>query len=773
MTLRCRYCQSEITPGMRYCGYCGARLKDPLIYPEPQQSSQLRNITILFADLVGYTSAARQLDSEILYELVQQYTDLLSREIYKYEGVIDKITGDGVMALFGAPISYENNAERAVRAAFDMQSNFQIWRQKTKKNLGVDLDLRIGIHAGPVIVGEIGSNIVVDYTAIGETVNLAYRMEEIALPGSVLVSEQVAAQTSALFEYEEWPDLRLKGFDQALNGYRLLGIKQHPSTFRTPNAFQTPMIGREFQLNQLLAALERLETNQKSRFVLISGEAGIGKTRLLREFQQVLDQKKVFYLTAQTLTYRRAVPYWIFTDLLRSRLGLRLDSDHSHTLTMLKSALQTSSVPDAQTYLPYLEYLFALPNSDPSLLVLTQTMQADQFRVKVHEVIRSLLLKSGQKSPQVWLIEDIQWADEASINILQSILTGELPFPLLIVATTRKEISSSFENFLKWIKAQPTSLCEEIHLQNLNSQETRQLLTHLVNLEHLPQNLVQQILDQSAGIPLYLEEILRMLLDAGSLEMNENGLHVKQPLDAESLGVPITLQGLVQARFDQLEPFTRKVLQIASVIGHYFSRSILEYVIPIPEPVLLDNALKTLIERNFIIHTPNDARGEYAFRHMILSEAIYNTMLKKERSRYHALVGWAIESEYQDHIYEVTEILARHFSWSNQPEKALYYLILAAQKANALSMSDQARKHYEHALALLPLVEHVPRQSLQVHLGLAEIHFKNNEFEKARAHYQSALQEIVQGPMIDAESAHELIQQRLTEIEAKTNAAIG
>ncbi len=754
---------------MRYCGYCGARLKDPLIYPEPQQSSQLRNITILFADLVGYTNAARQLDSEILYELVQQYTDLLSREIYKYEGVIDKITGDGVMALFGAPISYENNAERAVRAALAMQSNFQTWRIQTRQNLGVELDLRIGIHAGPVIVGEIGSNIVVDYTAIGETVNLAYRMEEIAQPGTIFVSEQVATQTSALFEYEELKALHLKGFEQPINGYRLLGIKQLSGAFRTIKTLKSPMIGREAQLNQLQQALNQLAKPADSQLILISGEAGVGKTRLLREFQHQLDQQKVPYLTAQSLTYRRSVPYWIFTDLLRSRLGLRFDVDHPDPLSLLKSALQSIPIENPQAVLPYLEYLFALPNSDPSILLLAQTMQADQFRLKVHEVIRTLLLNPQQKTAQVWLIEDIQWADEASVDILQSILTAPPPFPLLIVATTRKDISSHFSAFLDWIKAQPSGLFTEIHLQSLNMEETRQLLSHLIPSERLPQNLVQQILDRSGGIPLYLEEILRMLLDTGSLELDDNGLHVKDTLDEESLGVPITLQGLVQARFDQLDAFARKVLQIASVIGHYFSRPILEYVIPIPEPLLIDNALKTLIERNFIVHTPNDPRGEYAFRHMILSEAIYNTMLKKERSRYHALVGWAIESLYQDHIYEVTEILARHFSWSNQTEKALYYLILAAQKANALSMIDQARKHYEHALALLPLVEHVPRQALQVHLGLAEIYYKTAQYEKARAHYERALQEIVEGAMKDAESAHELIQQRLVELETKNH----
>lgn len=749
---------------MRYCGYCGARLKDPLIYPEPQQSSQLRNITILFADLVGYTTAARQLDSEILYELVQQYTDLLSREVYKYEGVIDKITGDGIMALFGAPISYENNAERAVRAALEMQTNFQNWRKLTLQNLGVDLDLRIGIHAGPVIVGEIGSNIVVDYTAIGETVNLAYRIEEIAQPGSIYVSEQVASQTSIQFEYQEIQGLTLKGFEQAVNAYHLTGIKQFQAAINTYDFFNSPMVGRRKELDQLEQALQHTTEYQDSRFILISGEAGVGKTRLLKEFQVHLDHAQVAYLNAHSLTYRRSVPYWIFTDLMRHRLGLETDLERTEPQSLLQTKLLAIGIENVQSYLPYLESLFALPNSDPAILLLAETMQAELFRLKVVETIRTLLLNKPNHSPQVWLIEDLQWADEASLDILQSILSEIPPFPLLIVATARLDGNPHFNDFLNWSKAHPAGIAQEINLKPLTPLESSQLLGNLMQLDQIPATLAQQILERSAGIPLYLEEILRMLMDTGNLELSGNKLYVRRTLDEDSLGVPITLQGLVQARFDQLEPFPRKVLQIASVIGHTFSRSVLEYSIPLPDSALLDDALKTLIERNLIISTPNDPRGDYAFCHAILSEAIYNTMLKKERSRYHALVGWAIEDQYHDHIYEVTEILARHFSWSNQPEKALYYLILAAQKASALSMNDQARKHYEHALSLLPLVEHVPKQSLQVHLGLAEIYYKNNQFEKAQIHYTSALQEIVDGPIIDAESAHELIQQRLTEL---------
>lgn len=543
MALICKHCQSELPEGMRYCGYCGARLSDPPILLETRQRSQIRYVTVLFADLTGYTVAASRLDSEALYELVQQYTDLLSREVYKYEGVIDKMTGDGIMALFGAPVSYENNAERAVRAALDMQANFSIWRQHVQQNLNIDLNLRIGLHCGPVIVGEIGSNIVMDYTAIGETVNLAYRLQEIATPGCIFTSAEIVRQTKAIFDYEQLPHAKLKGFDQLIPCYRLIGIKPLAEITRTGEGLHAPLIGRQRELEHLLQAAEAIQNDQQGKFILICGEAGIGKSRLLQEFKNRLAEQQLPYLEGYSLTYRRSVPYWIFTDLLRHQLGITSKSSAAEIAHQLHQTLQDRSSEHAAELLPYLEYLFSLPTSDPNYLILVQNLEAHQFRQQITAAIRSFLYPCDENQVRIWILEDLQWADEVSLSLLQTVLADLPQTPILILAATRNENVPALQNFLQSVQSARPDLTERLELSSLTDEESYALLASLVDIEKFSPRLIQDILEHAAGVPLYLEEILRMLLDAGALVHTPSGLRPYRSIDGESLGVPVTLQG--------------------------------------------------------------------------------------------------------------------------------------------------------------------------------------------------------------------------------------
>lgn len=728
---------------MRFCGYCGARLTDPPLVFEVNQRSQIRHVTVLFADLVGYTIAANRLDSEALYELVQQYTDLLSREVYKYEGIIDKMTGDGIMALFGAPVSYENNTERAVRAALDMQANFLMWRLHVQQNLNIDLNLRIGLHCGPVIVGEIGSNIVMDYTAIGETVNLAYRLQEIAEPGCIYTSAEIVHQTKAIFDYDQLPDAMLKGFDHPIPCYRLIGMKPIAETSRSSEGLHAPLIGRQKELEHLCQAAREMQNAEQGKFILVSGEVGIGKSRLLQEFKNRLAGEKLPYLEGYSLTYRRSVPYWIVTDLLRHQLGITSKHTPAEITHQLHQTLAICSPEQAEELIPYLEYLFSLPTSDPNYLMLVQSLEAHQFRQQILTAIRAILYPCQPNRPRIWILEDLQWADEVSLSILQSVLADLPHTPLLIIAATRSENIPTLHKFFHTLQSLSPHFIDRIELSSLSAEESYAMLASLVDIQHFHPKLLQNILDHAAGIPLYLEEILRMLVDAGTLVHTPQGLRPQRPIDNESLGVPITLQGLIQARFDQLTTFQRSVLQCASIIGHHFSRDLLAEVLAVHEQDL-DKTLRELIEREFVILTPDHPQGEYAFRHMMLSEAVYNTLLKKERSRLHALVGMAIENRYSGRLNEVIELLARHFSWGNQPEKALHYLLLAAQKAMAGSLYEQAQKHYEHALTLLPSLEGASEQALQVHLGLGELYQTIGNIKAARAQYLAALDRLSQ-----------------------------
>src|SRR5512133_2238540 len=354
MATVCTNCGFNNPPGMRFCGNCGTRLPEVATPPpdltrqaEPaaetsvdpaklgvmtgadllerfkraglEASGQRRSVTVLFVDLSGYTSLSEQLGDEELYDLVQKFIRLLVNDVYKYEGMVDKLTGDGLMALFGAPIAHENNAERALRSALDMMQNVTRLSQELDLH-GHDLRIHVGLNAGSVIVGGLGGDGLMNYTAIGDSVNLARRLEESADGGTILVSESVYRQTYRLFDFEELPPLNLKHVSHAVNAYRVLGPKARPGSVRGLEGLRAPMIGRENEFSQVQHMLDRLCNDNQGGLVLLAGEGGMGKSRLTSELKARLDYAQVRVLEGQSLTYRKSIAYWIFQDMLRGYL---------------------------------------------------------------------------------------------------------------------------------------------------------------------------------------------------------------------------------------------------------------------------------------------------------------------------------------------------------------------------------------------------------------------------------------------------------------------
>ena len=351
MSQTCTECHFHNPAGMRFCGNCGSKLvesgpkKIELVEAQSvylddvgvlvgadlkerfrqaglESAGQRRNVTVLFADLCDFTGLAEKFDEEELYDVIQRFIHLLSEKVYQYEGMVDKITGDGLMALFGAPIAYENPAERAVRSAVDMQAGLNQLNQQLEAQYGARLKMRIGLNRGSVIVGSVGPDLLVDYTAIGDAVNLARRLQESASPESIVVSESVYQATRAFFEYQPLPDLNLKGYSESKQGYRLQGVKSQPGLVRGFQGFQSPMIGRDSELKTLLSSLDGLEQLEGGQFAVLCGDAGFGKSRLTAEFKSKIDQHKIKVFEGQSLTYRKSVSYWIFLELIRDFLGV-------------------------------------------------------------------------------------------------------------------------------------------------------------------------------------------------------------------------------------------------------------------------------------------------------------------------------------------------------------------------------------------------------------------------------------------------------------------
>jgi predicted ATPase/class 3 adenylate cyclase len=771
MSLHCNQCDFDNPDGMRFCGNCGARLEqraegEPESRLKPytaefgtmmgadlaermrragvEAAGQRRYVTVLFADISGFTAMAEHMDSEDLYVMVQQYIHVLSHNVYKYEGVVDKITGDGLMAIFGAPISHENNAERGVRAALDMQRElFQLSRD-LKREQGIDLNVRIGLHSGWVVVGGIGaSDLVLNYTAIGDTVNLAHRIEEAAPPGAILISEAVYKQVRALMDCQQITALFPKGIDHPVTAYRVMGLKPRPGSVRGVEGLYAPMIGRDQELARLKRCAKDLIENGRSQFVLITGEAGMGKSRLTNEFKASLDQSWVRLIEGQSLAYRR-VSYWLIRDILHSYLGAPSTLAPHQVQDRLKRTLYQLMGTYAEDALPYLENLMGLPHSDPQAGERLLHMDAGQLRQQTFLTLRDLFLLEAQNRPLMIILEDLHWADEASLDLLNFLLEILRQAPVFILAISRYVQPGALERMVNWGRQNLAERFQHLQLQSLSQDQSRQLLNLLLSIPNLPEKLRDQILNRSAGVPFYLEEILRMLIDQGVIRSVNGRWAVMPGSEMASLGVPDTLQELILARFDRLEPIHRHALQVASVVGKDFDLSLLREALPADEAVMLQTTIAALVEREFIMPQA-DARGAaYTFRHILMSDAIYSTMLRKERSALHGRVAQAIERMWANRLDEQVELLANHYRWSPYLDRALHYLILAGQKASRNHVNLQARQHFEAALELLHKVEHTPYQAYQVHLGLGDALLFSGDYPEAHHHYELGLQALLE-----------------------------
>jgi class 3 adenylate cyclase/tetratricopeptide (TPR) repeat protein len=780
MSAQCRNCGFVNPPNMRFCGNCGHRLLTTGSLPEIDRASedesserigelvgadlldrfrqagleaagQRRQVTVLFVDLSGYTHLSEQIgDSEEIYELVQRCTKMFANNVYKFDGMVDKFMGDGLMALFGAPIAHENSAELAIRAALDMQTDLEAISAEMKSRLGTEIRAHIGLHSGSVVVGGIGSNMMMNYTAIGDVVNLASRIEAAAEAGVTLVSEAVYRQVRTLFNFEPRPALQLKGISRPVITYRVLSPKSNPGSVRGIEGLYAPMVGRDGELERLRQTVSAMITDNLGRFVAVSGEAGLGKSRLISEFKAFLSQLPVQVEEGYSLIYRKGISYWIFQDVLLRSMDVDADTSKEECQLRLRERVTRALPNRAEAVLPYLEHMLSLPLSNPESAKLINYLAADQLRQQIFLAMRDLILADAQQKPVVLILEDLHWADAGSLGQLDFLLDSLSSHPLVIVSVSRSfsdgELAQITQKASDILRRRFTDLA----LKSLSPDQSDRLFSQLLSIRNLPEMMRNHIIQRASGIPLYLEEILRMLMDRNLLQRLDGHWQFVEQVDLELLGVPDTLEGLILTRFDHLDLVERHILKIASVIGRAFTRVIIVDCLPSLMTDEINRSLRVLLEREFILPDPSPG-GEYIFKHVLVSDTIYSTLLKSERKELHGRVARIIEKLFADNLENHIDVLARHYFWSDQIDRALRYLILAGEKASRNYNTGQAQKYFEDALTLLPEVEHTPQQALQVHSGLGDALVLTGDYPAARAAYQLAVQAITDTEYEDAE----------------------
>jgi class 3 adenylate cyclase len=596
----CPRCEVSVPPDAKFCANCGQPLTDastadaaiharltaaaptPLITKmrATPLTGERKPVTALFADVVGSTALAEQMDPEDWTAMINEAFDLMSRAVFRYEGTIAQLQGDAMLAFFGAPIAHEDDPERAILAALDMIAATDEFAEQLKSTQGIDFRIRVGINSGPVMVGNIGSDLRYEYTALGDAVNVAARMQTAARPGSILITDMTRRLTGDTFDLEDLGGIEVKGKAEPIHAFRVIGRKAAPARRRglASVGLDSPMIGRADELARLTSLLEVIAAG-RGRAAFIVGEPGLGKSRLLAELKGVAlaPPSTTRWFEGHCVSYGRSLPYHLLIDLLRSVLGFSFAATEQAARATLDGALVEilgGDQAEVEDTAPYLANLLGLPLR-PGEAVQTDAPDVLQARyvAATHRILRGL----AARGPVVVVCEDIHWADPASIDVARQLMPLAAQLPILFVAAMRAETDTPGWALIGQARELFGERLTEIRLEPLTEADSRALVANLLEIESLPVHVRALILARSEGNPFFVEEVVRMLIERGVI-VREGSRWVATD-DVGSIEIPETLHGLLLARIDQLPDDAKRSLRVAAVIGRQFPARVLERVI--------------------------------------------------------------------------------------------------------------------------------------------------------------------------------------------------
>jgi adenylate cyclase len=714
--------------------YLPGDLRDRIGRGNNQAIAERRCVTILFADLVGFTQLASHLDAEEIFSLMNACFQRLAAHIFRHGGVIDKFLGDGLMALFGAPVAHENDPERAVRAALDMQTELQVLSAEIQPHLGFTLQLHMGINSGEVIAGSIGVDEQLSYTVMGEAVNLAIRLQEVAEPGNILVGESVYRRTEHLFDYQCLGELEVKGYETPVPIFSVRTERETPAFVQPVGDIWCPWIGRDGELERLADLSHRLASGQGGIAVVL-GEAGLGKTRLVHEWLTRLPAGRTVIWRGTAQLFRQRISYSLWRALLRDGLHLRLGN-----VSAAEVATRQALLAELGDLAPF---ILALVHNQTSAAEASQ-LRPEGARSKTFQAVRDLLVAQARRTPLILVVDNWHWVDDLSQDLLLTLLPLADQQPILFCILSRPGIELA-QSPIDDLEMHVGQHFERIELKPLRPGESREMLSSLIVTDNLAKEAQSLLLSRCQGNPLYLKELLRLMAaediarPAAGPRGKDPRWQVVRPERLASLRVPPTLSGLTQANLDRLPLTLREVLSYAAVIGHTFSPSLLQAVIAHERQVSAFAArLEELVARGVI--EPVTPEGHtYAFRHAIVQETIYNSLLSDRRRAVHRLIADELEILPEGDVDASVELMAHHFLQAGVPAKAAPYLIRAGRRAQNRGAYKVAVEHYLATLAILNDAPRYEGQRLGLEMTLGEIYARLGQYEEAATHYQSAL----------------------------------
>jgi class 3 adenylate cyclase/tetratricopeptide (TPR) repeat protein len=676
-------------------------LTEKILAQRGKIEGERRQVTVMFCDAEGFSLLSERIGPEKVYSIMDEVFETLIHKVHEFGGTVNKMTGDGVMALFGAPIALEDAPQRAIRSALAIQRDISRLSDRKKEETGNrPIRMRIGIHTGPVVVGSLGNDLRVEFTAVGDTVNLASRMEGLAEPGAVYVTEETFKLTEGLFRFEALGEKEVKGKEAPIHAYRVIA----PSTRRTrfdvsAERGLTPFLGRERELELLLDGLDRARAGRGQAFSIM-GEAGVGKSRLLYELRKAISSEDVFFLEGRCLSYSTNVAYHPVIDLLKGTFDIHEDDNDDRIKERVNRGLKDMGV-DAASTRPFVLELLSVKDSGIDALNLTPEARKD----KTLEALRRILLKGSEVRPLVMAVEDLHWVDRSSEEALKSWLDAISGAQVLLVFTYRPEFVHTWGT---------KSYHSQVNLMRLSNRETLAMAAHILGTEVIGSDLEELVLEKTEGIPFFVEEFMKSLKDLGMIEWRDSGYYLAK--DIKDMAIPGTIQDVIMARVDALPEGAKSVLQTGSAIGREFSCELIKRVTGVQQQEMVSH-LSVLRDSELLYERGIFPQAMYIFRHSLTQEVAYDSLLQKRKQEIHERIAQAIEQLYGDRLEEFYEVLAHHYSQSENLGKAFEYLRLSGEKATRGYSNREALRLYEDALGILgmlPESEESKRRGIEI-----------------------------------------------------------
>jgi predicted ATPase/class 3 adenylate cyclase len=739
----CPKCSTDLSPTAKFCPECAhpvaaaqatgtepaspkaytpQHLADKILTSRSALEGERKQVTVLFCDIVDSSGLAERLDAEGMHEIMDRALRLMAGAVHRYEGTVNQFLGDGLMALFGAPVALEDHALRAVQAALAIRETINGLSEELQRERGVELRLRLGLNTGLVVVGRIGDDLRMDYTAIGDTTHLASRMQTLAEPGTILVTESTHRLVEGFVRSERVGPMDVKGRSTPVVAYRVTGRRWGRTRLDvSAERGLTRLAGRQRELGVLQDCLARARAG-RGQVVGIVGEPGVGKSRLLHEFRRSLQGEPVTWLEGHCVAYGQGTPFLPILDVLRANFQIEDDDNPLQIREKLYQGLRQLD-PALTTVLPLLAELFGLPAGDESI----KHLDPKERRKRTFEAIRALTVAGSQRRPLVVVYEDLHWIDKTSEDYLAFLTDSLAGMPHLVLTTHRPGYA------LRWADK---AYCTQLALDLLTEDETEAMVSALLESQELPPELLSLVRERAEGNPLFVEEVTAALLEHGTIARERGGLRWAGTAATE---VPATIQDIIRARIDRLEEPVKRTVQTAAVIGREFGLRLLSRISEMAQEV--QGYVDTLKHVELVHEKRFFPELEYIFKHAVTQDVAYQSLLAQRRKELHGAIGCAMEELYADRLEEQAAVLTHHFSRSASPDRAVAYALLAGDRAARLYANAEAKAHYEQALATaraLPASDDAARAEIDAALKLATVGASRQDLERDRTNLEAA-----------------------------------